>query len=132
MMKILFPVSLLFLFSCTPKPDVTPEQVEQYNQCKKILVDNKADFIAAGETQERKDSLADYIADIEKNSLPELLQKYEVEQEQVVLFLFSICQNANAVDQTPSVEETMQVTDSMLRVVDSMIKEDSLRKLKSH
>jgi hypothetical protein len=129
--KKAFPfLALLFLFSCTPKPDVTPDQIAQYDQCKKVLVENKAAFIASGESKERQDSLADYIADIEKNSFPDLLQKYEVPQEQVVLFLFSICQNADAIGQGPSVEETMQLTDSMIRVLDAAIKEDSMKRLK--
>ena len=131
MKKTLPFLAILFLFSCTPKPDVTPEQIAQYDQCKKVLVEHKAAFIATGATKERQDSLADYIADIEKNSFPDLLQKYEVEQEQVVLFLFSICQNADAINQGPSVEETMQVTDSLIRVLDSAIREDSLRKLRA-
>ena len=130
-MKKAFPfLALLFLFSCTPKPDVTPEQIEQYDYCKKILVENKATFIATGATKGRQDSLADYIADIEKNNFSDLLQKYEVEQEQVVLFLFSICENADAVNQGPSVEQTMETADSMLQALDSIIKADSLRKLK--
>jgi hypothetical protein len=128
--KVLPFLALLFLFSCTPKPDVTPDQIAQYDQCKKVLVENKAAFIASGDSKERQDSLADYIADIEKNSFPDLLQKYEVPQEQVVLFLFSICQNADALNQGPSIEETMQVTDSMIRVLDAAIKEDSMKRLK--
>ncbi|CAN5873909.1 hypothetical protein BH11BAC7_BH11BAC7_16580 [soil metagenome] len=103
MRRILFISFSLFLFSCAVKPDVTEEQIEQYNYCKQILLENKEAFIAKGKTKEKRDSLATYINDIEQNALPELLQKYEAEQEQIPFVLLSICQNADAILRNDSV-----------------------------
>jgi hypothetical protein len=94
-------------------------------------MENKEVFIASGKTQSRQDSLKDYLADIEKYKFDELLQKYEVGDEQVVLFLFSICQNAERVNRTPSILETLQSADSVMKMLDSMIIADSLKNLKS-
>lgn len=127
---LLFSFTLL-LFSCTPKTKVTTEQTAQYEYCKKILVDNKAAFIALGKTDSKRDSLKEYIADIEKNNLDQLLEKYEVEEEQVVLFLFSICEKAEKVDNGPTILETMQSADSLIKALDSLILADSLKNRKS-
>ena len=131
MRNFIFLFLCLLLFSCTPKTKVTAEQTAQYEYCKKTLVDNKAAFIALGKTESKRDSLKDYIADVEQNNLDQLLEKYEVEEEQVVLFLFSICEKADKVDNGPTILETMQSADSLIKALDSLILEDSLKNLKS-
>lgn len=132
MKPILFFSFSLFLFSCAMKPEVTEEQIAQYNYCKQILLENKTAFIAKGTTAEKRDSLKSYLDAIEKNDFPALLEKYEVEQEQVMLVLLSICEKANAIDNVPSMQETMESADSMLRAMDSIIRGDSVRNGKSH
>ncbi|MEO5641675.1 MAG: hypothetical protein ABIQ40_19210 [Bacteroidia bacterium] len=105
-MKILVTILILFsLSSCAVKPDVTQEQRDQYNYCKQILLENKEAFIAKGKTKEKRDSLATYINDIEQNALPELLQKYEAEPEQIPFVLLSICQNADAILRNDSISD---------------------------
>lgn len=129
MKKILPVVSMLLLISCV-KPEVSPEQREQFETCKKLLLENKAGFIASGKTQAQKDSLATYIKDFEENNLDQLLGKYEIEQEDVVPFLYSVCEKANNAAEPIDVESTLLRTDSMIKVLDSIILEDSLRKIK--
>ena len=96
---------LIFLSSCAVKPEVTQEQLAQYDYCKKKLLENKEAFIAIGGTKEKQDSLKDYLDQIEKHSLPELLQEYDIEQEQVVIFLYSICQKAELIQENSAVDE---------------------------
>lgn len=96
-MKYIIPV-LLFLSSCAMKPDVTEEQIAQYESCKKTLLENRSAFISRGTSEAKQDSLKDYIADIEKHNFIDLLQKYEVPQEQVAVFLFSICEKAERIE----------------------------------
>ncbi len=103
-MKYLIPV-LLLLSSCAIKPEVTKEQLAQYDYCKKTLLENKEAFIAVGGTKEKQDSLKDYLDQIEKHSLPELLEEYDVEQNQVVIFLYSICQKAELIQENSAVDE---------------------------
>jgi hypothetical protein len=129
MRKIVFPFLILFMFSCS-KPKVSEEQRTQFDACKKELLDKKAEFIALGKTQAKQDSLREYISDLEHNNLDQLLDKYDVEEEQVVLFLYSVCQKAELVNSGPSVEETLLRADSMMEILDSIILEDSLRKMK--
>lgn len=131
MKRILFFSFPLFLFSCAMKPKVSEEQIAQYDYCKQILLENKDAFIAKGKTPEKRDSLKSYIDDIEKNDLPGLLEKYEVEEEQVALVLLSICQKADEIDKVPSMQETLQSADSMLRAMDSIIRLDSARSKRS-
>ncbi len=131
MKKVLIFSIPFFMFSCATKPKVAQEQREAFEYCKKTLVENKLAFIAQGKTPEKKDSLAQYIEDLEKNSLEQLLEKYDVEEDQVIPFVYSVCQNADAVQAGPSVEETMKNADSMMKVLDSIIVADSLKKLNS-
>ena len=112
------------------KPEVSPEQREQFENCKQLLLENKENFIASGKTPEQKDSLAGYIRDFEENNLDQLLIKYEMEQEDVVPFLYSVCEKANTAAGPIDVEGTLLRTDSMIKVLDSIILKDSLRKLK--
>jgi hypothetical protein len=132
MKRIIIPFLLLLVFSCTPKPKVSEEQRGQFESCKATLIENKDAFIALGKTQEKRDSLKTYIADLEQNNLDQLLEKYEVEEEQVVVFIYSVCQKAGMANKGPSVEESLNTADSMIKVLDSIILKDSLKNVKSH
>lgn len=129
MKKLLFPFLILLFFSCS-KSRVTEQQRDQYAYCQEELVAHKKEFIALGKTPEMRDSLEKYAWDIEHFSLEGLIDKYEVEDEQIVPLLYSICQKAEMASAPSSEEEMMYVADSLARLVDSLIKEDSLRKMK--
>ncbi|CAN5424444.1 hypothetical protein BH09BAC5_BH09BAC5_22350 [soil metagenome] len=125
----------LFVFagqfcSCTTKPVISDELNMQYESCRKVILDNQIDFIGSANTQERKDSLTAYVEDLKQNNLAQLIQKYEVEQEEYNMLVYSVCEKAEALKPGPSVEQTMKTADSMMRALDSIMVQDSLNQLK--
>ncbi|MDQ3109976.1 MAG: hypothetical protein M3R17_08785 [Bacteroidota bacterium] len=125
MKKILFPLFFFLIYSCTPGPEVTEEQRLHFEECRKLLLGHKEAFISSGNTAGKKDSLRDYISDLEKNTLDQLLEKYEVPQEQLVGFLYSVCEKADRYYEGPSMEDVILSADSLRRMMDSMIRADS-------
>jgi hypothetical protein len=97
-MKKLIPLLIVFLFSCTPKPEVPDSLRASYEECKTKLVTNKATFINLGETEAKRDSLRNYIADLENNSLDQLLEKYDVTEEEVPTFVYSVCEKSTRLE----------------------------------
>ena len=129
-MKKLFPFILLLLFASCVKPKVTPEERQQFEDCRKLLLENKDNFIASGTTPEQKDSLAAYVKDFQENNLDQLIEKYGVEQEDIVPFIYSVCEKAENSNETKTEENALLKADSMIKVLDTIIAEDSLRHLK--
>ena len=95
MKQIIFFFPLVFLFSCHHP---TPELSAQYDKCKKIIIDHKDDFIAHGDTQSKKDSLYNYVKDLQDNNLEQLLSKYDVGPDDEQAFVNSVCGNAQVLD----------------------------------
>jgi hypothetical protein len=88
-------LSAVVFFSC--KPMTTPEQSAQYDQCRKVIIDNDSAFMSHAYTQGMKDSLMNYIKDLKENNFEQLVKKYDLGEEDVQAFLNSICQNAASI-----------------------------------
>lgn len=127
MKYFLFVIFPFLFFSC--KPVATEEQTEQFELCKKKLLENKTAYIESGNSQSKKDSLSDYIKDLESNNLEQLISKFEVEPENVNLLVYSVCEKADRINTGPSVEEVLLKADSMMKFLDSLEKVDSMRQL---
>jgi hypothetical protein len=129
-MKRVFPFIVLALLASCVKPKITPEERQQFEDCKKLLLENKDNFIASGTTPEQKDSLATYVKDFQENNLDQLIEKYGVEQEDIIPFIYSVCEKAEKSAETRDEENALMKTDSMIKVLDTIIAKDSLRHLK--
>jgi hypothetical protein len=128
MQKIIVLFFITLLFSCMPKPEVSEQQRSQFEDCQKRLLNNKEAFIASGRTEAKKDSLREYITVLEQNNLDQLLEKYEVQQEELILFLYSVCEKADRFYDGPSMQDVLLSADSLQKELDSMIKADTIRK----
>ena len=127
MKRIFLLFFMALILSCMPKPEVSDSQRNQFEDCKKRLLAHKEEFIASGKTESSRDSLREYISDLEQNNLDGLLEKYEVPQEQLIVFLYSVCQKADHYD-GPSMRDVLLSADSLGRVLDSLARMDTVRK----
>ncbi|HET6992325.1 MAG TPA: hypothetical protein VFJ43_13415 [Bacteroidia bacterium] len=116
MKKLLILLSPVFLFAC--KSPVTKEQSDAYDSCKKIILDNQKLFLAGATTKEKEDSLKEYLNDLEKCNLDQLVDKYDVEPEQVNVLIYSVCEKAQGVKNLKTVEDELLKTDSLIKSID--------------
>jgi hypothetical protein len=115
MSKLLILLLPIFLFSCAPK--TTQEQNDAYNSCKKTILDNKRIFLAGSTTKEKEDSLKQYLDDLEKCNLDQLVSKYDVEPEEVNVLVYSVCTKAEGVKSTKVIEDELIKTDSLIKSI---------------
>ncbi len=124
MKKLLILFLPIFLFSCAPK--ATKEQSDQFDSCKKTILDNKKLFLEGAKSKENEDSLKEYIDDLEKCNLDQLVTKYDVEPEQVNVLVYSVCVKAEGVKNLKLIEDELLRTDSAIKEIDSRSILDSL------
>lgn len=124
MKKLLILALPILLFSCAPK--TTKEQNEAYDQCKKTILENQKLFLVAATTKEKEDSLKQYIDDLQKCNLDQLVNKYEVPPEEVNVLVYSVCTKADGVKNLKIIENELLKTDSLLKDIDSRSILDSL------
>ena len=125
MKKIFLLAFPFFLFSCAPK--ATSEQQEAYNACKKTILDNEELFLATASSKEKKDSLKDYVADLKACNLDQLIEKLDVEPEQINILVYSVCFKAESVKNIQSIQNELLSTDSLINALDKATGLDSVK-----
>ncbi|MCX6310875.1 MAG: hypothetical protein NT084_04485 [Bacteroidetes bacterium] len=124
MKKLLILFLPILFFSCAPK--TTKEQNEAYNSCKKIILDNQKLFLENAATKEKEDSLKQYVEDLQKCNLDQLINKYDVDPAEVNVLVYSVCTKAEGVKSLKIIENEILRTDSVLKALDSKTLLDSL------
>lgn len=124
MKATLFFFFAILLFSCTPK--ATQEQNDQFNSCKKNILDNKKSYLSGATSKENGDSLKEYLELLENCNLDQLVDKLEVAPEDINTLIYSVCVKADNVKAVKIIEDELLRTDSLIKDIDSRSYLDSL------